>query len=90
MIDKENQISEHLHLSHEKKLAKVKSLLFSFKDKSHFLNQLYLKFKDKWDISESMLDYLYKILSDLINDQTKKLMLSDEENILKKLKADVQ
>ena len=86
----EHAQTEFAALEHLKKLAKVKEILFVLKAKSSFLAQLYRTFKDKTDISDNMLEYLYKILSDLINDQTKQLMVPDEEKILKKLKADIQ
>ena len=41
-------------------------------------------------MGDNMLDYLYKILNDMINDETKKLIVSDEDKILKKLKGDIQ
>ena len=89
-LEKERAEAEFATMEHVKKLAKVKQTLYAIRGKSDFFAQLYKNFKDKTDISDSMLDYLYKILSDLINDQTKQLMVPDEEKILKKLKADIQ
>lgn len=89
-LERERAEAEFAAMEHTKKLAKIKEMLYAVKGKSSFFAQLYANLKNKGDMSDNMLDYLYKILSDMINDETKKLIVSDEDKILKKLKADVQ
>jgi|GEM_PF-6008819 len=89
-LERERAEAEFAAMEHVKKLAKIKEMLYAMKGKSDFFAQLYANLKNKDDMSDNMLDYLYKILSDMINDETKKLVVSDEDKILKKLKANIQ
>jgi hypothetical protein len=78
---------EFVSLSHAKKLKKVKEIAALLKGKSGIFAQLHEYIRNKEDLDDGLLDFLYNLVMSLIDGMQDQLAISEEKNVLKKLKS---
>jgi len=69
MFDSQKAKTEFESLAHEQKVWKVKEILEMMSKKSDFFADLYNHFKDREDIADNVVDYIYNVVMDLINNK---------------------
>jgi len=83
MFDPQKAKVEFEGLAHDKKIWKVKEILEMLSKKSDFFADLYNHFKDRNDIADNVVDYLYNVVMDLVyNKQEGDLSKIDKVNKL--------
>ncbi len=71
-------------------MVKVKEILSILKGKSDLFADLYTHFSRKSDIADNVLEYLYNVIMNLIENTEDKESIGNAKTILQKLKSSVK
>lgn len=90
MFDTQHAKENFSSLTHQEKIVKVKAILAHLKDKSIFFTKIYEYFKNKRNIEEVVLDYLYQVVMALVNNRQINELLVPEKDVLHTLKLRIK